>query len=354
VELAELNTQSREARLAIALGYCLQLWSSQTVSPSKAARRSQLSARIKSSGQPNAQLYKTDDREDIDELTDHDATFSEIPADSNQRNPLSAYLQSIRKIPHLNIEEELSLCAQFLKGDQAARDILIRSNLWLVPVIARKYAGRGVSLEDLIEEGNLALFTALDKFDPARGIRFSTYAKWWILKSATLARQRQAHAVSVPRGISSATASKNEPTLSVDEFIPELGEVDANHNDMSDSTPLANEQNCRSTRLKVETLTLDQAQAQIDEQASASVAIGFDSHIEQSAIVNQSIQTLLKAVSALPDKERLVIEHRYELNGKAQKTLQELASMCGLSAERVRKIQIEAMEKLKTHMFPEQ
>jgi RNA polymerase sigma factor (sigma-70 family) len=354
LELSPLSTQSREIRLAVALRYCIQLWDVQPASPEirKLSKKSELTG-LKLGFKKDGRTSSIPSFSEGNEALDLNIESLGLPFDTGPRNPVAAYLHSVKQIPHLNVEDELSLFADFQRGSTTARDELIRSNLWLVPVIVRKYAGNGVHLEDLIEEGNLALFTALEKFDASRGIRFSTYAKWWVLKSSTLARQKQAHAVAVPRGIASVSLNKTNHDTPTEEPTSDSDTFELVENSESRLEPSNDEKTFSNARLNVETVTLDQAQAQIDEKASDAIGVGFDSHIEQSAIVNESIQFLLSAVSRLSDKERLVIEHRYELNGKESKTLQELAAICGLSAERIRKIQLEAMEKLKTQMFPD-
>jgi RNA polymerase nonessential primary-like sigma factor len=343
--MSGLGTLDRQARLAVAFRCCMQLLSESRANTAAATQAVGLRPLVVGKVVPSAPHAGANV---VDEyaLPAQDASATEDSAlELPSTNSLAAYMGSIRHIQHLNPDEEIALFTRFRQGDVSARDALIRANLWLVPVVTRKYSGNGVSLEDLIEEGNLALFSALERFDPTRGVRFSTYAKWWVLKSATLARQRQAHAVTVPRGASSAKMN----SLGVELERSELNcdsEPRSPDDERAGSTPSAR------PRQLIETVSIDDAQSQIDLKASESVERGFDSHIEQSAVIKQSIQALFVAVETLTDRERLVIEHRYELNGRQLMTLQEIAGICGVSAERIRKIQLEAMTKLRAHMFP--
>jgi RNA polymerase sigma factor (sigma-70 family) len=279
-----------------------------------------------------------------------DDEFEDTLPDRVTGATLSSYLNEIKQIEHIDPEEEVALFQRFHAGDEKARDTLIRANLWLVPVVVRKFAGNGITLDDLVEEGNLALFSALERFDPSKEVRFSTYAKWWILKAATQARRSMAYPLRVPRLANKASVEELAlvATDNGNDRSADVAEVLSIQSQPRNAFPPSKQ----ATTPRIDSISLDDATTHLDQKAVETLGGQYSSEVEQSVVIQQALDTLFQALDTLPERERLVIEHRYALNDKTEMTLQELGDILGVTAERVRKIQISAMEKLKQYVFP--
>lgn len=278
-------------------------------------------------------------REDAEpEESTINATVSEV-TDVTQ-----IYLNDIGNNALLTPAEELALARRVTQGDFAARQKMIEHNLRLVVNIAKHYINRGLALLDLIEEGNIGLMHALEKFDPERGFRFSTYATWWIRQSVERAIMNQSRTIRLPvhvikelniylrafRHLESQIG--REPTLEevahlVDKPVDEVRRV---------------------LNLNERMASLD-APLDIDPMLSIGESIPDDQHEEPDLqLHNTQIEHFVQDwLSQLTDKQRMVIERRYGLNNHEICTLEELAATLSLTRERVRQIQIEALEHLR-------
>ena len=352
-----LSALNRQERMAIAFRCCLQL--------AKLDRLRRGPPSMKRSDASDASAFALDCppvatlETDLDVDVEDEAEWSELLDDGDAKSngafaatvasgsTVQAYLGAVKRTEHHTPALERQLFDRWHAGDIVARDALIRATLWLVPVVVRRFAGNGILFEDLVEEGNLALFEALDRFDPARGVRFSTYAKWWILKFAVQARRDQAYPLRVPRptrplaeAVGVDTPKANDwPTVDPLSAAPTLDEI-------------APRQVRRRPAFQLDSVTLEDAQLQLDQLSADAVAREFDSEVEEVVAVQQAIGLVLHEVDSLPARERLVLEHRYGLRDKPIMTLQELGATLGLSAEGVRKIQLAAMKKIKATVFP--
>jgi RNA polymerase sigma factor (sigma-70 family) len=349
---------SRDQRLAIAFRCCAQL-----LDRSKANVVADASVSGRRTGQ---RALKLDVESPVDSDTMRGSYLDSAPrpdehtqvqAEHGAGSSLVAYLGSIKRIAHLEAEEEIALFERFYRGDEDARDALIRANLWLVPVVVRKFSGNGVTLEDLIEEGNLALFSALERFKPSKEVRFSTYAKWWILKAATQARRSMAYPLRVPRLANKATPGEPDAVANGRSGFEQSIEFGSSVELANASRPEAQavpdlSSTKQSSTPRIDSISLDDATIHLDQKAVEMLGGQFSSETEQKVVVQQALDTLFVALDTLPERERMVIEYRYALNDKPEKTLQELGDMLGITAERVRKIQLSAMEKLKQYVFP--
>ena len=254
------------------------------------------------------------------------------------------YLNDIGNNALLTPAEEVALARRVVQGDFAARQKMIEHNLRLVVNIAKHYINRGLALLDLIEEGNIGLMHALEKFDPERGFRFSTYATWWIRQSVERAIMNQSRTIRLPVHVIKELnidlrASRHlesqigrEPTLDeiahlVDKPVEEVRKV------MSLNERMA---------------SLD-APLDIDPMLSIGESIPDEQHEEPDAqLHNVQIEHFVHEwLAQLTEKQRMVIERRYGLNNHEICTLEELAATLSLTRERVRQIQIEALEHLR-------
>lgn len=264
--------------------------------------------------------------------------------DEEARDSTTAYLNEIGLIPLLTAQQEVSLARALQAGSQAARQRLIEANLRLVVNAARAYVGRGLPLLDLIAEGNLGLIRAVEKFDPERGFRFSTYAMWWIRQSIERGLIRQGRTVRLPvhvvRELAHALRANRELTLkrghapSLDELARLLGKTaqevaqlfSLNERVSSLEAPLSPEDD----RSLSESLP--------DEHEDDPLAL-----LAEAAAANK-LEVWLHALSP---RQRDVIARRYGLNEGAVQTLAEIAAELRITRERVRQIQLEALARLR-------
>lgn len=253
------------------------------------------------------------------------------------------YLNEIGINPLLTPEQELCLARRVRQGEFVARQKMIEHNLRLVVNIAKHYINRGMPLMDLVEEGNLGLIHALDKFDPERGFRFSTYATWWIRQNIERAIMNQSRTIRLPVHV----VKELNQVLRTLRNLEASGEADG-----LDEIALVLDKPIEEVReilsLNEHTASLD-APLDIDPTLSIGESLADDSveppevhihHVEVEHLVHDWI-------GLLNEKQRVVIESRYGLNGQDIRTLEELAAALGLTRERVRQIQLEALSHLR-------
>ena len=259
-------------------------------------------------------------------------------------DPIQRYLNEIGFVPLLTPDEEKHYARLTQRGDEAARKRMIESNLRLVVNIARRYKPRGMSLADLIEEGNLGLMRAVEKFDPERGFRFSTYATWWIRQTIERAIMNQARTIRLPinvvKDLNGCLRAERELTQHLD-HEPSSAEiarrVDKSAREVSRLMGL----NERVASVDVP-LGSDSDTALVDTIADDP---GRDpSEVLQTELVRQRIVAWL---SHLTDKQREVLVRRFGLLGHESSTLEEVGREIGLTRERVRQIQVEALKRLR-------
>jgi len=275
---------------------------------------------------------------DAEESTERQAVADEV-ADVTQ-----IYLNDIGNNALLTPAEELALARRVVAGEFEARQKMIEHNLRLVVNIAKHYINRGLALLDLIEEGNIGLMHALEKFDPERGFRFSTYATWWIRQSIERAIMNQSRTIRLPVHVIKELnvylrASRHlesqigrEPTL--DEIAHLVGK---------------SVEDVRKVMSLNERMASLDAPLDIDPMLSIGESIPDEQHEEpEIQLHNNQLEMFVKDwLAQLNEKQCMVIERRYGLNGHEICTLEELAATLSLTRERVRQIQIEGLEQLR-------
>lgn len=256
-----------------------------------------------------------------------------LPVDT----PSRSYLQRVRMLSRLSPARELELvrrsrAAQSSEAErEAARREVIRANLWVVPVIVRRFYRQGGGFDDLVAEGNIGLYRAFERFDPDRGFRFSTYAKWWVVDAVTSAMAANAYPMRVPRKVAQALARRRREDVPRDA----QGPPPAVCRSVNDADVPLDELGA--------TVAIDDAEP-VAEDAAHAVS---DVSTEQVVALREALRVLARAVVALPARERRVIEGRFGLNGRSEETLQQIGDELGVTAERVRTLQLSAMKMLR-------
>lgn len=254
------------------------------------------------------------------------------------------YLNDLGRRPLLSPEEEQTFSRAARAGDFLARQKMIEHNLRLVVNIAKSYINRGVPLLDLIEEGNLGLMHALDKFEPERGFRFSTYATWWIRQNVERAIMNQSRTIRLPVHV----IKELNVYLRAMRFLDARSDSDPTPEDVAHLLGRPVEEVRRILKLNERMASLD-SPLEVDPSLSIGESIADDQVLLPDELFEQSeMQGLLQSwLAALTDKQRWVIEHRYGVNGSEVCTLEELARDLDVTRERVRQIQIEAINSLR-------
>ena len=264
-------------------------------------------------------------------------------ADAGTRDSIAAYLNEIGLIPLLDAAQEKLLATAVQAGDAQARARMIEANLRLVVSIARGFIGRGLAMPDLIAEGNLGLIRAVEKFDPERGFRFSTYATWWIRQAVGRALIQQGRTIRLPvhvvREIAAVLragrelAQRGGPPASIDEIARAVGKT--------------SEEVTQLFSLTERVSSLDHPLGDEERQLAASIADeeGDDplDLLAEAAATDSLDQWLAK----LPARQRDVLVRRYGLEDHAAQSLAEVAAVLGISRERVRQIQESALCRLR-------
>ncbi|MDD7008106.1 MAG: RNA polymerase sigma factor RpoD/SigA [Bullifex sp.] len=265
----------------------------------------------------------------------------------DDKDVLSIYLKEINRIPMISHEEENELALKAKAGDKRAREKLINSNLRFVVTVAKKYQGQGLPLEDLINEGNLGLLTALEKFEPEKGYHFISYAVWWIRQSILKAVCEKSRAVRLPlnRANELFQIQKIQKTL-----IHESGSSDVSVDDIAAESGLEPDLIRDLLAVSREMVSFDAPVASKGEISDSKVGdfieddkMGPEEEVMQASL-KEDVETLL---STLTEKERDIIILRFGLHDTKPMSLKEIGDLYGLTKERIRQIEKRAIEKMK-------
>ena len=264
-----------------------------------------------------------------------------------EQDTLTQYLGKIRGGRLLNAAEERELSRRSREGDEEARARLIESNLRLVISIAKKYRGRGVLFEDLIQEGNAGLIKAVERFDPSLGNRFSTYATWWIRQAVTRAVADHARTVRLPAHVVDAVFRLRRAES---ELSTELGR-DAAEEELALRLGTKPEE---VRRLREVSQPIGSVNARIGIAAEEGAEMGdlLPDELAGNDYTRVEIGpwegTLREAVSSLPEREARILNMRHGLDGSRSRTLREVSEALGISQERARQVEIKALRTIRT------
>ena len=300
---------------------------------------------------PEADLMEKEGIADGDSLVDNDSESAQPrsgkripPSREDNHDPTRLYLSEIGASPLLTAAEEVHFARLAQKGNEPARQRMIESNLRLVVKIARRYMNRGLALLDLIEEGNLGLIRAVEKFDPERGFRFSTYATWWIRQTIERAIMNQSRTIRLPIHVVKEinlylrAARRLAQTLDHDPSAEEIANLldkpleDVEHMLGLNERTASTDTNIMhdSARTLLETIPDDSASDPVESLQESDVQTNIEQWLGQ-----------------LNDKQREVVERRFGLHGHPVSTLEEVGEEIGVTRERVRQIQMDALRRLR-------
>jgi RNA polymerase primary sigma factor len=252
------------------------------------------------------------------------------------------YLHEISRLPRLTPQQELELGERIQNGDQEALGLMVEANLRLVVSVAKRYRNDGLTLLDLVQEGNIGLIRAARKFDFRRGHRFSTYAIWWIRQAVTRAIANQAQTVRVPVHVSEGMARLNRGADQVEQ------EGDDNTEPLASTRAIPSAKIIEMVRLVQQPLSLERTVGEDNDALLAEVMEDPGAEAPDELAHNGMLRDrLVMLMGALPERERKVIELRYGLSDGRPRTLKEVSGAFGLTRERIRQLETSALTYLR-------
>ena len=265
------------------------------------------------------------------------------PMLSDVQSPLETYLREITATALLTPEEELELAQAVTIGDMEARDLMIRSNLRLVVNIARGYTGRGLGLQDLIEEGNLGLLRAVEGFDPAMGTRFSTYASYWIKQSIKRALINSSRTIRIPAYMVEILAKWQRASA---RLLEDLGRTPS-HEEIARLIGLPRKKLALIKKaILINSLIPQFDQPEIGWTLSEIVADKHRYRPDEAMQASDNLKYVMEQIELMDSRDAAVLKMRYGLCGYETRTLKEIGARLGLTRERVRQIEIEVLNRL--------
>lgn len=299
------------------------------------------------SGEDEEDELDEDDEEEDEEDEEDDSEDTSSQVDRKKSfDSMKAYLQEIGAVDRLTPEEEIEIGRRAAQGDPEAKEIMINANLRLVVAMARKFLNRGLSYQDLIQEGNIGLMRAVEKFDPDKGFRFSTYATWWIRQSLTRAIADQSRDIRIPVHTTEQIYKikkiqrelfqefNREPTPEeIAEKIPGM-----------DAVKVTDLLSVSQDTISLESPTGDEEDSTLGDFIKDDSIKGPEDVFKSEALKDQ----IDKVLKELPEREEAIVRMRFGLDGTGTvKTLDEVGKIYGITKERVRQIENKAMRRLK-------
>ena len=297
--------------------------------------------------------------EDFDDLLDLDAdeeefedivkdaeedTFEDIEKNMAIDDPVRMYLKEIGKVPLLTADEELELAKRMEEGDEEAKKKLCEANLRLVVSIAKRYVGRGMQFLDLIQEGNLGLIKAVDKFDWHKGFKFSTYATWWIRQAITRSIADQARTIRIPVHM---VETINKQIRITRQLLQELGR-DPSPEEIAKEMEIPVEKVREISKIAQEPVSLETPIGEEEDSHLGDFIPDEDVPSPADAAAFSMLKDQLNEVLAtLTDREQEVLRLRFGLDDGRQRTLEEVGQQFNVTRERIRQIEAKALRKLR-------
>lgn len=301
------------------------------------------------------ELYNIFQELGIDVVTDSEEIESEdtaidlvgdisVPKTVSINDPVRMYLKEIGKISLLSLNEELELSERVTRGEQEAKNILAESNLRLVVSIAKRYVGRNLSFLDLIQEGNMGLMKAVEKFDADKGFKFSTYATWWIRQAITRAIADQAKTIRVPvhmvETINKLKRLQRQMTLELNRE-PTVEEL-------SEKMEISVDKIREIIKIDVDPISLEKPTREDEDSTVADFIKDENNMSPEEYAINGVLKDIIgDALDTLTEREKQVLKLRFGLEDGTCRTLEEVGNMFGVTRERIRQIEAKALRKLR-------
>ena len=282
-------------------------------------------------------------QEELDDAS-LEAETESLAADYGTGDPVRMYLREIGKVPLLTSEEELALAKQVAEGDPDAARAMTEANLRLVVSIAKRYVGRGMQLLDLIQEGNLGLLKAVEKYDYTKGFKFSTYATWWVRQAITRALADQARTIRIPVHM---VETMNKLTQTSRKLQQELGREPATE-ELAEAMQISPERVNEIRQMCMEPVSLEAPVGEEDDSHLGDF-IEDDAGSQPAEAVSQAMlrQQLMDILDTLSPREAKVLRLRYGLDDGRPRTLEEVGREFNVTRERVRQIEAKALRKIR-------
>ncbi|MCR5608315.1 MAG: RNA polymerase sigma factor RpoD [Lachnospiraceae bacterium] len=293
--------------------------------------------------EPSADALLEFDDIDDDYLLSDD-TDSSLLSSAMSDDPVKLYLKEIGGYPLLSLDDEIELAKRIEQGDELAKSQLAESNLRLVVSIAKRYVGRGLSFLDLIQEGNLGLIKAVDKFDYTKGFKFSTYATWWIRQSITRSIADQSRTIRIPVHMSEVINKTYRVSRTL---LQELGR-EPTEQEISDAMNMPIEKVREILKVSADPISLDTPIGEEDDSHLGDF-IKDDSIVgpEDAASYAMLQDQISKLLSTLTEREQRVLTLRFGLDDGRTRTLEEVGKEFNVTRERIRQIEAKALRKLR-------
>ena len=264
---------------------------------------------------------------------------------NRESESLEKYLQEIGKEELISTEEEVELAQRIRKGDHKALERLTKANLRFVVSVAKQYQNQGLSLPDLINEGNMGLIKAAEKFDETRGFKFISYAVWWIRQSILQAIAEQSRIVRLPLN---QVGSVNKINRALNKFEQEH-ERRPSVDEIAETTDLPEDKIADAMNANTRHVSVDAPFVDGDDNSLLDILANNDAPMADNELVKQSLQTeISRALQLLNERERNIIEAFFGIN-QPELTLEEIGNKYGLTRERVRQIKEKAIRRLRNH-----
>jgi len=263
------------------------------------------------------------------------------PEIGNKRS-LVLYLEEIKDLEPLDSKEEIALAQLAKKGELKAFNKLVTHNLRFVVAVAKKFQGQGLPFEDLINEGNLGLIKAVDRFDETRGFRFISYAVWWITQSIRQAIQKTGRVIRLPAHVRDSMGKLYRQSLKLEQNI----EREPTPEELAEITQTSPEWVDDLIRIFSEPVSLDEPIGD-SETALLQLMASNDPRPEATLMKKSLEKEILTVVHTLDEREKIVITHYFGIGGSEQKNLQEIANELELTGERIRQIKDRALQRLR-------
>ena len=290
---------------------------------------------------------ESDDLENEEELSDEDLAITAENVDAFADDSVRLYLREIGKIPLLTPEEEADLAQRIVKGDKKAKDKMVESNMRLVVSIAKRYGGRGLDFLDLIQEGNTGLLRAVEKFDPDKGFKFSTYATWWVRQAITRAIADQARTIRIPVHM---VETINKVLRTTRKLTTELNREPTNE-EIAKELDMEPEKIDYVMRIKQDIASLDASvgrEGDDEDSVRGDFVEDEERDSPEDSAANQILkEQLAEIISTLTDREQKIIRLRFGIGGGRPHTLEEVGNEFAVTRERIRQIEAKALSKLR-------